>query len=135
MHQKDKQGVRNITFQQIKLSPSRSGDIPEHRLLLRIMPILLSQCGDDTNEKYSLDGENVDTKLSGITEVMSLDEVSVKIASLEVGTNDEFLNLYNIIDIIGVLIKYLEDTVMLGASLSLSKTQVKCRKTTLKSLY
>ena len=62
---------------------------------------------------------------------MSLDEVSVKSASLEVGTNDEFLNQYNIIDRIGVLMKYLEDTVMIGTSLTLSKTQVKCRKTTL----
>ena len=131
MHQKDKQGVRNITFLQIKLSPSRSGDIPEHRLLSRNMTILLLQCGNDTNEKHFLDGESVDTKISGITEAMSLDEVSVKSASLEVGTNDEFLNQYNIIDRIGVLMKYLEDTVMIGTSLTLSKTQVKCRKTTL----
>ena len=128
MHQKEKKGVRDKIFQQIILSPSRSGDILEHRILSRITTILLSQCGDDTNKEIYLDGESIESKLSGITDTMYLDEVSVKSASLEVGTNDEFLNQYKIIDKIGILIKYLEDTVMLGASLSLFKTQVNVAK-------
>ena len=90
MHQKEKKGVRDKIFQQIILSPSRSGDILEHRILSRIMTILLSQCGDDTNKEIYLDGESVESKLSGITDTMYLDEVSVKSASLEVGRNDEF---------------------------------------------
>ena len=105
--------VRDKTFQQITLSPSRSGDILEHRFLSRIMTILLSQCGDDTNEEIYSDGESVETKLSGITEGLSLDEVSGKSASLKVGTNDEFLNQYKMSDKIGVLMKYLEDTAMI----------------------
>ena len=92
MHQKEKEGMRNKTFQQITLSPSRSGDILEHRFLSRIMTILLSQCSDGADEEIYLDGESVKSKLSGITDAMSFDEVSVKSASLEVGTNDELMN-------------------------------------------